>query len=201
MARFPKGYVKHTSSCPGCLAWGDFRGRLCHTCYMFGRGHDAAECVGCRRVQPLKWDYCRLCWCQARLGAKTANDHPSDGMDVWERLAAVRHHQLFFVQMHYRRRPTPPARPKGGRRGAPRKPSPAPAWRPDPGWQQQPLFEQIPRDFGRLDPADADLASPGWPGRSTLPTGSPRPAAGDATSASPSTGAWPSSSPATSKAT
>lgn len=43
------------SSCPGCLAWGDFRGWLCHTCYMFGRGHDAAVCTGCRRVQPLKW--------------------------------------------------------------------------------------------------------------------------------------------------
>ncbi|WP_328681167.1 hypothetical protein OG905_36300 [Streptomyces sp. NBC_00322] len=160
MGRFPKGYVKPTSSCPGCLAWGDFRGRLCHTCYMFGRGHDAAECTGCRRVQPLKWNYCRLCWCQARFGAKTADGHPSDGADVRERLAAVRHHQLFFVQMHYRRRPTPPARRKGGRRGAPRKPPPAPAWRPDPGWRQPPLFEQIPRDFGRLDPADADLASP-----------------------------------------
>ncbi|MGJ3561799.1 hypothetical protein ACR6C2_40315 [Streptomyces sp. INA 01156] len=46
-----------------------------------------------------------------------------------ERLAAVRHHQLFFVGMHYRRRPTPSARRRGGRRGAPRKPPPAPAWR------------------------------------------------------------------------
>lgn len=38
----------------------------------------------------------------------------------------------------------------------PRKPPPA----PDPGWRQPPLFEQIPRHFGWLDPADADLASP-----------------------------------------
>lgn len=160
MARFPKGYVKPTSSCPGCLAWGDFRGRLCHTCYMFGRGHDAAECAGCRRVQPLKWDYCRLCWCQARLGAKTADGQAAEGQDVRERLAAVRHQQLFFVGMHYRRRQTPPARRKGGRRGPPRKPPPAPTWRPDSGWRQPPLFEQIPRRFNRLDPAGADLASP-----------------------------------------
>ncbi|MEU2592246.1 hypothetical protein ABZ649_05045 [Streptomyces albidoflavus] len=160
MARFPKGYVKPTSSCPGCLAWGDFRGRLCPACYMFGRGHDTAECTGCRRVQPLKWNYCRLCWCQARLDAKTTEGLPAAGAYVRERLAAVRSHQLFFVGLHYRRRPTPPAQRKGGRRGPPRKPPPAPAWRPDPGWRQPPLFEQIPRRFARLDPADADLASP-----------------------------------------
>ncbi|RPF30164.1 phage integrase family protein [Streptomyces sp. Ag109_G2-6] len=77
-----------------------------------------------------------------------------------ERLAAVRHQQLFFVGMHYRRRPTSPAQRKGGRRGPARKPPPAPAWRPDPGWRQPLLFEQIPRHFGRLDPADAALASP-----------------------------------------
>jgi DNA-binding Xre family transcriptional regulator len=46
MARFPKGYVKPTSSWPGCLAWGDFRGRLCHTCYMFGRSHETVICTG-----------------------------------------------------------------------------------------------------------------------------------------------------------
>ncbi len=69
------------------------------------------------------------------------------------------------------------------------------------GWRQLPLFEQIPRDFGRLGPADADLASP-WLAWAKYPVhDSPRPAAGDATSASPSTGAWPSSSSATSKAT
>ncbi|MGW1950587.1 hypothetical protein ACWCRC_40700, partial [Streptomyces sp. NPDC001940] len=31
----------------------------------------------------------------------------------------------------------------------------------------------------------------GWPGQTTSPTGSPRPAAGDPTSASPSTAPWP----------
>ncbi|GAA3691969.1 hypothetical protein GCM10022420_091180 [Streptomyces iranensis] len=122
MARFPKGYVKPTDSCGSCLAWGSFSGRLCLTCYMFGRAHDAAGCNGCRRIQPLKWKYCRLCWCQARLSAKAAAGRLADETDVRERLAAVRHHQLFFVGMHYRR-PTPSAR-----RGAPRKPPPATAW-------------------------------------------------------------------------
>lgn len=65
MSRYPKGYRKPTDSCEGCLAWGDFSGRLCPACYMFGRSHATAVCVGCRRTQPLKWDYCRLCWCQA----------------------------------------------------------------------------------------------------------------------------------------
>ncbi|MFD9284594.1 tyrosine-type recombinase/integrase [Streptomyces mirabilis] len=160
MARFPKGYVKPTDSCVSCLAWGNFSGRLCSTCYMFGRGHDAAACTGCRRVQPLKWDYCRLCWCRARLSTKAVVGQSADETDVRDRLAAVRHHQLFFVGMHYRRRPTPAARTRGGRRAAPRKPPPAPAWRPDPGWRQQPLFAQIPHDYGRLGLADADLASP-----------------------------------------
>ncbi|MFJ5901873.1 hypothetical protein ACIQFZ_42615 [Streptomyces sp. NPDC093064] len=119
MARFPKGYVNPTDSCDSCLAWGNFSGRLCPTCYMFGCGHDAAACV-CRRIQPLKWNYCRLCWCQARLSAKTVAGRSTDETRVRERLAAVRHHQLFFVGMHYRRRPTPSARRFGGRRGAQR---------------------------------------------------------------------------------
>lgn len=32
--------------------------------------------------------------------------------------------------------------------------------RPSTGWRQLPLFEQVPRDYGRLDPAAADLAGP-----------------------------------------
>lgn len=105
---------------------------------MFGRGHDAAACAGCRRIQPLKWNYCRLCWCRARLLAKSIAGRPADETGVRDRLAAVRHHQLFFVGMHYRRRPTPSARRRGGRRGAPREPPPAPAWRPDLGSRQLP---------------------------------------------------------------
>lgn len=70
---------------------------------------------------------------------------------------------------------------RGGRRGAPRKPSPAPAWRPNADWRQLPLFGQVPRDYGRLDQASVahQLAE---------------------ASASPSTAAWPSSSPETSRA-
>ncbi|RPK67213.1 hypothetical protein [Streptomyces sp. ADI95-17] len=154
-----KGYRKPATSCDGCLAWGNFSGSLCPACYMFGRSHDTAACAGCRRIQPVKWGYCRLCWCQARHGAKTVVGHLSDEADVRVRLGAVRHHQLFFMGMHHRNG-SAPIRRRGGRRGAPRKPPPALAWRPDPGWRQLPLFEQIPRDYGRLALADADLASP-----------------------------------------
>ncbi|MGW7064011.1 hypothetical protein ACWGHM_36680 [Streptomyces sp. NPDC054904] len=154
MSRYPKGYAKPTDSCASCLAWGDFSGRLCPACYMFGRSHDAATCVGCRRAQPLKWGYCRLCWCQARIHGRTAE------ADVRARLSAIRHHQLFFMGLHYRRGFAPVVARRGGGRGAVKKPPPAPAWRPSPGWGQLPLFGQVPRDYSRLDPAAADLTSP-----------------------------------------
>ncbi|MER6383792.1 hypothetical protein ACWDBP_31020 [Streptomyces sp. NPDC001233] len=161
MARFPKGYVKPTSSFPGCLAWGDFRGRLCHTCYMFGRSHETAVCIGCQRVQPLKWEYCRLCWCQARLNARTATGMPTvsgEVMTPW--LQAVRHRQLFFVGLHYRRGSALTVLHHVKAREASRRPPPVSRSRPRTGWRQLPLFEQVPRDYGRLDPAAADLASP-----------------------------------------
>lgn len=160
MSRYPKGYRKPTDSFDSCLAWGDFSGRLCPACYMFGRSQEAATCVGCRSVQPLKWDYCRLCWCLARLHAKTTVGQPPAEAEVRARLNAVRHHQLFFMGLHYRRGSAPTAPRRRGRRGAVRKPPPAPAWRPSAGWRQLPLFGQIPRDYGRLDPAAVDLASP-----------------------------------------
>ncbi|MFE7568967.1 hypothetical protein ACFU76_18720 [Streptomyces sp. NPDC057539] len=160
MSRYPKGYRKPTDSCDGCLAWGDFSGRLCPACYMFGRSHETAACAGCRRIQPLKWDYCRLCWCQTRLHAKaTVGRQPAEA-DVRDRLSAVRHHQLFFMGLHYRRGSAPVVARRGGGRGAVRKPPPAPAWRPSADWRQLPLFRQVPRDYGRLDPAAVDLASP-----------------------------------------
>ncbi|MER5277194.1 hypothetical protein ABT025_15730 [Streptomyces sp. NPDC002809] len=161
MARFPKGYVKPTSSCSGCLAWGEFRGRLCHTCYMFGRSHETAVCIGCRRVQPLKWECCRLCWCQARPNAKTATSMPTvndEVMTPW--LQAVRHQQLFFVGLHYRRGSALTALHHVKAREASRRPPPMSRSQPRTGWRQLPLFEQVPRGFGRLDPAAADLASP-----------------------------------------
>ncbi|MFE1932775.1 hypothetical protein ACFW95_20945 [Streptomyces sp. NPDC059474] len=76
------------------------------------------------------------------------------------RLNAVRHHQLFFMGMHHRNGSAPAPRRRGGRRGAPRKPPPAPTWRPDTYWRQLPLSGQVPHDYGRLDPADIDLDSP-----------------------------------------
>ncbi|MFE2597340.1 hypothetical protein ACFXCZ_12670 [Streptomyces sp. NPDC059396] len=52
----------------------------------------------------------------------------------------------------------------GGRSTArsPRKPPPAPTWRPDPGRRQPTLFERIPREYSRLALTGADLAGP-WP--------------------------------------
>ncbi|WP_328965564.1 hypothetical protein [Streptomyces virginiae] len=160
MSRYPKGYRKPTDSCNSCLAWGNFSGRHCQTCYMFGRSHETATCAGCRRVQPLKWNYCRLCWCQARLNTQTAAGPLTAEADARARLQAVRHHQLFFVGLHHRNGPAPAPAQRGGRRGPPRKLPPAPAWRPSADWSQLPLFEQIPRDYSRLDPTAVDLTSP-----------------------------------------
>jgi len=156
VSRYPKGYRKPADSCGSCLAWGDFSGRLCPTCYMFGRSHEAADCSGCGRRQPLKWNHCRLCWRQAGLDTGWAGAE----VEVRDRLAAVRHHRLFFAARPYHRGTAPTAPPSGRGRGAPRKPPPAPCRRPDTPWDQLPLFGQLPRDFDRLAPADADLASP-----------------------------------------
>ena len=160
MSKYPRGYRTPTDSCEGCLAWGEFSGRLCPACYMFGRAREDAACVGCGRQQPLKWDYCRLCWCQARLSAKTAPGQPAAEADVRSRLAAIGHHQLFFMGLHYRRGSAPDIPRRGGPRGSLPKPPPAPARRPAPCWSQLPLFGQVARDYRRLDPADSDLASP-----------------------------------------
>jgi hypothetical protein len=132
MARFPKGYVKPTGSCESCLAWGNFSGRPCPACCVFGRAHNTAACTGCRRIQLLKWNCCHLCRRQARLSAKNVAGRPADETDVRDRLAAVRHRQLFFVGMRYRRRPaagldrgrrlaSPARRP--AERAAPRRPA------------------------------------------------------------------------------
>ncbi|MFF3215419.1 hypothetical protein ACFYYB_32870 [Streptomyces sp. NPDC002886] len=76
------------------------------------------------------------------------------------RLGAVRYHQLFLAGMHHRNGSAPAARHTGGRRGAPRKPPPPLAGRPDPGWQQLPLFGQLPRHYGRTAPDGIDAAGP-----------------------------------------
>lgn len=128
---------------------------------MFGRSHETAVCIGCRRVQPLKCEYCRLCWCQARLDARTATGMPTvsgEVMTPW--LQAVRHHQLFFVGLRHRRGSALTALHHVKAREASRRPPPVSRSRPRTGWRQLPLFEQVPRDYGRLDPAAADLASP-----------------------------------------
>jgi hypothetical protein len=58
-------------SCQSCLAWGVLSGpSLCAACYLFGRSYDAGECTGCGRVQPIRKQFCRSCWCQARAQAR-----------------------------------------------------------------------------------------------------------------------------------
>jgi integrase len=160
VSRYPKGYRKAADSCNSCLAWGVFSGRLCPTCYVFARSHEDASCESCRRLLPLKWNYCRLCWCQARLNARPDAGQAEVEGEVRARLKAVSHRQLFFMGLHYRRGSALSAPRSGRGRGAPRKPPPAPASRPSAIGSQRPLFEQLARDYTRTGPNPGDLASP-----------------------------------------
>ncbi|MEU5106720.1 hypothetical protein AB0H07_31390 [Streptomyces sp. NPDC021354] len=158
-----KGYRKPATSCDGCLAWGDFTGSLCPACWQFARQHAAGECGACRRRQPLKSGYCRLCWCQARRNIRIATGKPTSAghvMAPW--LRQVADLQLFFIGMHHHRGSSTTPRPRGhGRRGRPRKPPPPAAVRPVSHWCQPVLFDGVPRDYHRFDrDAHPDPASP-----------------------------------------
>ena len=79
-------------SCAGCFAWGILPGRFCSSCVSFAsnrRSQDPGPCAGCHRTMPLKQDYCRLCWAQAKLEAKVRGEVVA--------LDQVHHHQLFFA--------------------------------------------------------------------------------------------------------
>ena len=111
------------------------------------------DCAGCGGRLPLKKDYCRLCWCQARddRDALAADARSAVVLAAW--LPEVRHHQLFFAGMDHRRA-QPRAMPRRhGVKGRPRKPPPPAAIRPWPGGIQLALFEALPRAyaFGRID--------------------------------------------------
>ncbi|WP_209447268.1 hypothetical protein [Amycolatopsis alba] len=93
---------------------------LCLACYLFGRKHTVGECAGCGRREPLRTQYCRLCWCQARLLARES-DEPVGLAKPSSHLRRVQHHQLFFANMlSTRGASTTPPRTRG-RRGRPRK--------------------------------------------------------------------------------
>jgi len=95
----PRAVGAALANCASCLAWGRaFTRGLCAACYMFARKHTIDECVGCRRQQPLRNRYCRLCWNQARLHARQAGQAPGVAI-ASHHLHQIRHHQLFFADM------------------------------------------------------------------------------------------------------
>jgi hypothetical protein len=148
-------------SCVACLGWGTLLARgLCVACTMFARDHAVGECIGCQRRQPIRKQYCRLCWCQARTQAKESGEPRHTAKAVYH-LHRVRQHQLFFANMLSTRgaATTPPRR--YDRRGRPRKPPPAPAGRPATRWVQPLLFDGLRRDYTRFDERqDVDLDNP-----------------------------------------
>jgi hypothetical protein len=91
--------ARSVTSCAECLAWGWTHARgVCLACYNFAaRNSVTSACTGCARRLPLKKDYCRLCWCQARADrdALAADARSAVVLAPW--LPRVRHHQLFFT--------------------------------------------------------------------------------------------------------
>lgn len=150
-------------TCASCLAWGQIFGHgLCVACYMFARDQSVGECTGCRRRQPIRRQYCRLCWCQARILARESGRplHSAKATAV-HYVHQVQHHQLFFANMlSMRGAATTPPR-KHSRRGRPRKPAPAAAGRPAARWVQPFLFDNLRRDYTRFD--EGEHANPDNP--------------------------------------
>jgi hypothetical protein len=159
----PRAVGAALANCASCLAWDRaFTRGLCAACYMFARKHTIDECVGCRRQQPLRNRYCRLCWNQARLHARQAGQAPGVAI-ASHHLHQIRHHQLFFADMLSSRgaSTTPPR--QHGRRGRPRKPPPPLAGRPVTGWVQPVLVDGLRRDFTRLtEPEPSTVTDNPW---------------------------------------
>ena len=105
----------------------------------------------------VKDGHCRLCWQQARRESQLVGGLPRGAVSVLE-AGTLRCHQLFSGRMKGRRAEGP-AR-QHDRRGAPRKPPPAPAPCPAVRWLQPRLFE-TGKDFTRFDEGnDAALQNP-----------------------------------------
>lgn len=151
-------------TCASCLAWGrTMAHELCWAYYLFGRKHAVGQCVGCARREPLRNQYCRLCWCQARLLARESGE-PVGLAKPSCHLQRVQHHQLFFANMlSTRGASTTPPRTRGrrGRRGRPRKQPPRSAARPAAGWVQPFRFDNLRRDYTRFNErTDVNLNNP-----------------------------------------
>ncbi|GGP01159.1 hypothetical protein GCM10012280_71460 [Wenjunlia tyrosinilytica] len=112
-------------------------------------------CAGCTRQVPLREEYCRLCWVQARAEAAVTGAKPESF------LPHLRHQQLFFYGLTalWDRRPKPTAS-KYDRRGRPRRPDPAPAPPPPAVWCQLALFEARRDLTGRASDEDASRDNP-----------------------------------------
>ena len=134
------------NSCEQCLAWGlTFAQGVCQDCYNFiapKAGHGVGDCGACRRHQPLKKGYCRLCWTQARdIDRMGAHDSRSRQV-IAPYLPHVRHHQLFFAGMHRKRTAKPPnIERRRGAKGRPPKSAPQPVTAPRLVWAQPLLVD------------------------------------------------------------
>ena len=154
------------TSCAECLAWGwTYAQGVCLACYNFAASNRVtSDCAGCRWRLPVKKDYCRLCWCQARADrdALAADARSAVVLASW--LPQVRDHQLFFAGMDQcRARPRAMPRRRGVK-GRPRKLPPAVAIRPRPAGVQLSLFGVLPRAyaFGRIDLRSGPAPASPW---------------------------------------
>ena len=158
--------ARSVTSCTECLAWGQtYAQGVCLACYNFAaRNPVTSDCAGCGRRLPLKKDYCRLCWCQARANreALAADARSAVVLAAW--LPEVRHHQLFFAGMDHRRARARAMPRRCGVKGRPRKLPPPVAIRPWPGEVQLALFDALPRAyaFGRIDLRSGPAPASPW---------------------------------------
>lgn len=147
--------ARSVTSCAECLAWGwTYAQGVCLACYNFAaRNPVTSDCAGCGRLLPLKKEYCRLCWCQARENRAALAGDARSAVVIAPYLPGVRHHQLFFAGMNQRRAQPRPAPWRPGAKGRPRKPPPPIEVQPRPGAIQLALFDGLPRayGFGQID--------------------------------------------------
>ena len=140
------------ASCLSCLAWGRTHSQgVCLGCYNFAAarfGHEVGECGACRRQQPLKENYCRLCWCQARADRKLLAKDARSAVVLAPYVRAVRHQQLFLANLDRRRAKPRRIERRRGVKGRPFKVPPAAAVRPQAAWVQPALFD-LPRSYTR----------------------------------------------------
>ena len=159
-------YSRGPASCVDCMAWGLLNGRRCAACTIWRHNkhrHQDGSCAGCGQEESLRKGYCRLCWRQARAEATEAraaggSRQRAIASNFLDQVGAF--HQLIFANMMINKGAATTPERRYDRRGAPRKPPPAPAHRPRDRWPQPRLIE-VPRDFTQFN-EDTDI-DPGNP--------------------------------------